>query len=145
MTKKNIVSIKFDSCIKSGLKNELKYVVRTKRNLAKKRILFSELTQEDRKALFDNYTMEDNYFPNIITEQIATKQLDAVIQHELLFEALQILDPKARKIILCKFWLDMTDEEIGQAMDLSRRVVLYHRNKALHNLKSIIEEMMKND
>lgn len=145
MTKKDIVPIKFDTCIKTGLKYELISVVRTKKKLAQKRVLFSELTQEDRKALFDNYSMEDNYFPNIITEQIATKQLDAVIQHELLFEALQVLDPKMRKIILCKFWLDMTDEEIGQAMDLRRHVVLYQRKKALHNLKVIIEEMMKND
>lgn len=145
LTKEEIIAMKFDAYIKGGLKNELKYISRSKKNQSKRRVLFSEMTQKERQKLISEYCMEDVYFPNIITEFIEAEKLDAIIQNELLFEALKALKPKARKIILCKFWLEMSDKDIGQVMELSRQLVTYHRNKALQNLKETIEEMMKND
>ena len=39
----------------------------------------------------------------------------------------------------------MTDEEIGQVLSISRKMVNYYKNKALINLKKIIEKINKNE
>ena len=39
----------------------------------------------------------------------------------------------------------MTDEEVGVALCMSRKMVNYYRNKALLHLKEIIGEIRKNE
>lgn len=139
LSKEEIVIIKFDACVTKGLENELKYRKRSRTNLAKRVVNFSEMSKADEKKLY----LEDEY--EVFRETITTSLFDATIHDELLHKALLSLKEKNREIILLKYWGELTDFEIGQAMSMSRQMVQYHRNCALKLLKKKIEGMKRDD
>lgn len=63
-----------------------------------------------------------------------------VFKNDLLYEAVRCLQEEKRCIILLFYFLDMTDEEISKALNLIRRTVNYKRNKALKELRKILED-----
>ena len=130
---------KFDSCVKQALNKELKYQIRSMKNRQKHYINISELSKIDEAKLF--YT--DIYPSDIFSEKLTTRFFDAVIHDELLYEALLSIKPNIRELLILKYWGDLSDSEVGQAMSMSQQMVNYNKNKALRNLKKIIEEMRK--
>ncbi|MDY3930066.1 MAG: hypothetical protein SOZ34_12040 [Clostridia bacterium] len=130
---------KFDSCVKQALNKELKYQIRSMKNRQKHFVNISELSKIDEAKLF--YT--DIYPSDIFSEKLTTRLFDAVIHDELLYEALLSIKPNIRELLILKYWGDLSDSEVGQAMSMSQQVVNYNKNKALRNLKKIIEEMRK--
>ena len=129
---------KFDSFVKKCLSNELKYRIRSQKNRSKHVVNFSEMSNSERNQL--NY--EDKYRSENFIE---TRMFDAVIQNELLYEALQLLSPDVREIMVLKYWGRYTDDELGVLLNMSRRMVCYNKNRAIALLKCFIEEMMNND
>ena len=130
---------KFDSCVKQALNKELKYRIRSMKNRQKHFVNISELSKIDETKLF--YT--DIYPSDIFSEKLTTSLFDAVIHDELLYEALLSIKPNIRELLILKYWGDLSDSEVGQAMSMSQQMVNYNKNKALRNLKKIIEEMRK--
>lgn len=130
---------KFDSCVKQALNKELKYRIRSMKNHQKHYINISELSKTDEVKLF--YT--DIYPSDIFSEKLTTRLFDAVIHDELLYEALLSMKPNIRELLILKYWGDLSDSEVGQAMSMSQQMVNYNKNKALRNLRKIIEEMRK--
>lgn len=128
---------KFDSCVKQALNKELKYRIRSMKNRQKHFVNISELSKIDETKLF--YT--DIYPSDIFSEKLTTRLFDAVIHDELLYEALLSIKPNIRELLILKYWGDLSDSEVGQAMSMSQQMVNYNKNKALRNLKKIIEEM----
>lgn len=102
---------------------------------------FSELRKDDERQLY----LEDTYGIENFSKTIATKLFHAVIHDELLYEALQILTPSNREILLLKYWGEMTDAEIGRVLSMSQQRVNYNRSKSLKLLKRRIEEMIRDD
>lgn len=141
MCSQKLVVAKFDSLVKKSLSNELKYRVRGIKNRNKHIIVFTDLSNSEMSQMYYEDTYEFNYFK----KNIATKIFDAVIHDELLYEALLHLDPKRREIILLKYWGRYSDNEVGRLLNMSRRMVCYNKNKAIHLLRKIIEEMKRND
>lgn len=132
------VAKRFDSFVKKSLSNELKYRIRSQKNRSKHVVNFSEMNNSERNQL--NY--EDKYR---VENFIETRMFDAVIHNELLYEALQLLSPDVRELMILKYWGRYTDEELGVLLNMSRRMVCYSKNKAIALLKCFIEEMMRND
>ena len=66
---------------------------------------------------------------------------DVIIRNELLAEAVTNLSERKRKIILMSYFLDMTDYEIADELNLVRSTVTYHRESALATLRRYMEEM----
>jgi len=85
----------------------------------------------------------DTYPSEKFNEKLTTKLFSVVIEDELLYEALLSIKPFARELIILKYWGKMTDEQIGQALNINRRTVNYNKNKALSEMKNFIEEMRK--
>lgn len=140
-SKEEICLRKFDACVKKALIQELKYRKRSIKNRGNHFVNFSELNRLDEECL----CAEDTYSIEIFQKTIETKLFDAVICNELLYEALQLLTPSNREILLLKYWGEMTDLEIGHTINMSQQMVNYHRGKSLKRLKTVIEEMMQND
>lgn len=130
---------KFDSCVKKVLSKEVKYRIRSMKNHQKYYVNFSELDKTDEEKLF--YT--DSHPSDKFSEKITTRLFDAVIHDELLYEALLSIKPNIRELLILKYWGDLTDYEVGQAMSMSQQMVNYNKNRALRNLRKIIEEMRK--
>lgn len=138
--KKNIDEVnKFDSCIKKSLTQELKYRLRTMKNHQKRYINFSDLAYSEMSKL----TYKDKYPSEVFKEKLTTRLFSTVIHNELLYEALLAMPPDIREIVLLKYWGDLSDNEIGQAMKMNRRTVNYNKNKALRELRKFLEEMKR--
>ena len=128
------VEHQFDTLIKKVLIGEAK---NARTELKKRRayeVNFSDLNQELFERLeacdgipYENYLFEINGF-------------DIIIRNELLAEAVTNLSERKRKIILMSFFLDLSDNEIAELLNLVRSTVTYHRENALERLKRFMEE-----
>ena len=133
---------KFDAYIKKSISNCLKDYIRTTKNYHTHYLSFSELSEYD---LNSATSYRDTYPSEMFCENIKTRLFDAAIHDELLYSALMQISQDTRKILLLKFWGDLSDKEVGQAMCMSRQMVCYNKNKALKMLKKIIEELRKDE
>ena len=133
---------RFDAYIKKSIANCLKDYIRTTKNYHTHYISFSELSEYD---LNSATLYRDTYPSEMFCENIKTRLFDATIHDELLYSALMQISQDIREILLLKFWGDLSDKEVGQAMCMSRQMVCYNKNKALKMLKKIIEELRKNE
>lgn len=137
----NRVVNQFDACVKDCLKKELLYRNRTINNYKKHYVNISDLNKEERYKL----CTFDVYPSNEFKEKLNTRLFDAVIHDELIYQALLLIKPSIRELIVLKYWGEMTDEEIGEVLSISRKMVNYYKNKALIYLKKIIEEINKDE
>ena len=62
------------------------------------------------------------------------------MRDETVAEALNSLPENKRDIILLLYFLDMTDGEIGEQLNLVRSTVQYRRTSILRELKKFMEE-----
>ena len=61
------------------------------------------------------------------------------IENENLANALTVLPDDKRDIVLLAYFLDMTDQEIADKLDMVRRTVQYKRAQSLKELKKEME------
>ena len=127
----------FDSCVKNALNKELKYRLRTIKNLQKNYVNISELSCTEQEKL--NYN--DEYPSDAFGAKLTTRLFEAVVHDELLYEALLSIRPKTRELILLKFWGELTDVEIGRVMNMKRDNVTKTKIRALKRLKEFMEGM----
>ena len=64
---------------------------------------------------------------------------DVAIENEDLANALTVLPDDKRDIVLLAYFLDMTDQEIADKLDMVRRTVQYKRAQSLKELKKEME------
>ena len=64
---------------------------------------------------------------------------DVLVKNELLAEALNALPERKRDIILLSYFLDMSDAEIGELLNVVRTTVFRHRKSALAKIKQYLE------
>ena len=62
-----------------------------------------------------------------------------LVKNELLAEALNALPERKRDIILLSYFLDMSDAEIGELLNVVRTTVFRHRKSALAKIKQYLE------
>ena len=86
----------------------------------------SELVQYDEYA-FESYVIRE------VNQEFRSR-------NESLAKALCALDEVNRRIILEYFFLDMTDREIGEQMELNLNAVTLHRERSLNKLRRLLSE-----
>ena len=124
----------FDSFCKKILKNEARNCYDEIKRRRDKEVSFSELSEQELEQL----STSDKYF---VAEQIFNVLDYAVIVNdELIAEALRNLPERNRDIILLHYFLDLSDGEIGQKLNLIRTTVQYQRTSTLRQLKNFLEE-----
>lgn len=62
------------------------------------------------------------------------------VRNERLAKALQSLTERKRDIILLSYFLDMTDREIAEKLNMVRKTVQYQRTSSLKALKKRLED-----
>ena len=127
----------FDAFCKTVLRNEARNIYKHNKFIANMETCFSSITYKEEKSLF----VEDEY--QIFCEQLNVMNFVVNIKHELLFDALSTLKPKKRDVVLLRYWLNMTDEEIAQKLNLVRRTVNYMRTSSLNEMKKFMEDTVK--
>lgn len=127
----------FDSFCKRAIKDEYIDYMRHLSRLSKKEVSFSELGEYkvNQLSIEDTYSIDFKFFE--------LDGIDIGVKNELLGEALENLSDKKRKIILLYYFMEMTDLEISELLNLSRSTVNEHRLSGLSLMKQSIEENVK--
>ena len=88
------------------------------------------------KELAQLYT-EDKYF---VSEQIFNVLgLNVIVTDDVIAEALQSLPERKRDIILLSYFLELSDREIGDKLNMLRSTVQYQRTSTLQQLKNFMK------
>lgn len=95
--------------------------------------LYDKLPQEQACQLYslDEYPSEQTYFH--------VQEYDIAVCNDKLADALAVLSAEKRDIVLLAYFLDMTDKEIADKLDMVRRSVQYKRARSLKELKKEME------
>ena len=120
----------FDRICKLALKGEK---IDYRRHIAyrqKHEVMLSELSEKDMGRLF---TVDDYGVFQVLCYDIEVKDI-------LIADALQALSEKKRDVVLLSYFMDMSDAEIGRALNLVRSTVYEHRKRSLELMKNIMEE-----
>ena len=64
---------------------------------------------------------------------------------EELAEALKQLPEQSRNIVLMFFFLDMSDSEIGEKLNINRRTSYRHRRNSLEEIRKQLKEKKTNE
>lgn len=123
----------FDSFCKKILREEYRDCVREAQRRLQYEISFSELSPQELDQLYvmDEYSTDSNHF--------SVLGYDVAVKDDLVSTALAALPEQKRDIILLSYFLDMTDLEIGEKLNMVRRTVQYQRTSSLKQLKKLLE------
>ena len=80
---------------------------------------------------------EDHYFA--IEQAFNVLGLEVAVIDDVIAKALESLSDRKRDIILLSYFLDFSDREIGNKLNMFRATVQYQRSQALQQLKKIME------
>ena len=128
---KNTTSVRRIS--KENFGREAKSHRRTLAKRAAREVTFSDLSESELAQLFTTDEYESDYF------RFQVSGFDVLVKNELLAEALNALPERKRDIILLSYFLDMSDAEIGELLNVVRTTVFRHRKSALAKIKQYLE------
>ena len=123
----------FDAFCKRVLKNEVRDYYNEMERLRNKEVSFSELTEQELEPL----AMTDEYF--VFEQTFNVLGDEVIVQNEQIAVALNNLLENKRDIILLSYFLELSDGEIGEKLNLIRSTVQYQRTSTLKELKKLLK------
>ncbi len=122
----------FDSYCKRSIKNEAMNAYTQLRKRSRREVSLSELPEDAmaQLAVYDRYSWEYTTFP--------VGGAVILIEDDRLAEALLALPQEDRDIFMMHWFLNMVDREIAEYMNMARRTVNTHRQKAYRLLKELM-------
>lgn len=132
-SQKKTVRHQFDSFCRKVLREEARDYERHIAWRSNHEVSLSELSEEQERQMYvlDEYPSEQTHFH--------VQGYDVAIENEDLANALTVLPDDKRDIVLLAYFLDMTDQEIADKLDMVRRTVQYKRAQSLKELKKEME------
>ncbi len=89
-------------------------------------------------GIINNICVNDEYNCHYFSFEI--NGFNVVIKNELLAEAVNSLSEQKRNIVLMSYFLDMSDYQIADLLNLMRSTVTYHRESALIKIRKFMED-----
>ena len=128
-----IIQIVFDSFCKRVLKNAAIDYFREIKKHREREQFFSELTEKEWQQIY----MEDEYKLDSHVFQVVGQEVE--VKNFLIAKALKYLPEKKRNVILMYYYLEMTESEIAEQMDLGQSTINYHRMNSLKEMEEFLE------
>ena len=128
-SQRKTVEHQFDSFCKKVLREERRDIIRALKHRSENEILFCEMTPKE----IDELMTVDKYCADMY--KFLACGFEVEIESDLLAEALSKLPVKSRDILLLAYFLDMSDVEIANVLDVARSTVQYQRITSLTKLK----------
>ena len=123
----------FDSFCKKLLKNHARNYEKQLRRDRKRECYFEDVYKDPRlRRYFSFPPYEEAYIFRV-------KNTDVEVKDFHLGAALEKLDDNQRDIVLLSYFLEMTDKEIAEHLNLIRRTVSYSRGATLKQLRKFLE------
>ncbi|HFD6749715.1 TPA: RNA polymerase sigma factor [Enterococcus faecium] len=132
-SKEEIIEEQFDAYCKAVLRNKARDIYREEKRRAAKQVLLSEIPER----VLDELAVYDDYLLDAVTMMAADVLI--TITDVTLALALDSLSDTMRKVVLMSFYLDMSDTEIADYLNVARGTVYYHRQKGLKLIKEYLE------
>lgn len=131
---KKLVQYKFLRYCRKTLKGEAGHYLQELKDKSARETLFSELRQREWNRLYclDDYRLEYECFPIL--------GIEVEVRNQQIIDALKHLPEKKQKVILMAFFLDMTEMEIAEEMNLVQSTIHYHKQASLKILKKWMEK-----
>lgn len=125
----------FDSFCKKVIRNAAIDIHRELERQREREKSFSDLSESEVESLSitDNYDLYTNEY-DVLGETVIVRDAD-------LGEALQYLQPQLRNIVLMRFFLDKSSNEIADKFNISKSTVAYRLEAALKQLKEQMKAM----
>ena len=132
-SQKKTVRHQFDSYCRKVLREEARDYVRGLARQGEREVSLSGLSEEEMARLYvlDEYPSEQFHFD--------VQGYDIAVKDERLADALGALSDDKRDIVLLAYFLDMTDQEIADKLNVVRRTVQYRRASSLKEMKKRLE------
>lgn len=132
-SQKKTVRHQFDSFCRKVLREEARDYIREISRLAEHEVSLSELSEEQMEQLYvlDEYTEEQHFFD--------VQGYHVMIRDDRLAEALSSLSDEKRDIVLLSYFLDMSDREIGEKLNMLRCTVQRRRTSSLAEMRKRME------
>lgn len=132
-SQKQTIQHQFDCFCKKILREEKIDYQRKLISQNDKEILFSEMTQKqiDELSATDTYPSDKTRF--------LVKEFEVLIENDLLAEALSSLPETSRDIVLLSYFLEISDTDIAEMLNMVRRTVQYRRTSSLSKMKKHME------
>jgi len=124
----------FDSFCKKVLKYYARDYYTAKKRQQDREVAIPELLEME----LDKLAVMDAYFKS--TGLFCVIGHGIYVSNEALAEALLTLPADNRDIVSLAYFLDMSDSEISQLVNIPRRTVAYRRTATLKQLKKLMEE-----
>lgn len=128
MAIENISDRQFIAYCRLVLLNRSRYLKRKRNIFIAKEIPIDDLSFHDFNQLF--YCVDFDKKESEIEYQMLLYKL---------YEAISILPPEDRMIIVLKYWEKMSDQQIADQLKLVKRAVHYSRHKSLRFLRKYLE------
>jgi len=123
----------FDSFCKKILRNHTRnYEKQLRRNRTRECFFEDVCKNPSLQQYFSVPPYEEAYIFRVLN-------MDVLVKNLLLGAALEELDAERRDIVLLAYFLEMTDHEIAERLNLIRRTVAYRRGATLKQLKKLLE------
>ena len=132
-SQKQTIRHQFDSFCKKILRAEKVDYQRSMCGQMEKEILFSELSQSQ----LDELRVTDKYPSDMTIFKV--KDFEFGVENDLLAAALESLNQTNRDIVLLSFFMDLSDTEIAEMLNIVRRTVQYRRISTLNKMKKHME------
>lgn len=131
---KEAIQKQFDCFCKKVLREEARDYIRSLKRLTENEVSFDDLSE---KQISQFYLLDE--YPSDFTVFFTQGEIIQV-KNDRLAEAIATLSPEKQRIVLLFYFLDMTDREIGEHLNIARSTVQYRRIKSLKEIKKEMEE-----
>lgn len=124
----------FDSFCKIVIRNYVRDIYDKMKTQKKHLVSLESLTQSELEQLSITDIYDSDYF------KIAVYNFEVHIADVLIAQAITSLNKRKQEIILLSFFLDMSNVDIANLLNLTESTVHYHKENALKELKKYLEE-----
>lgn len=133
------VQCRFESCLKKVVRSVVKDYYKELNRRKNKEMFFCELPEitVESLAVWDDYETDYTLF-NVCGTDIR------VLDDELA-EALKKLSERNREHLLMYYFLEMSDKEIGELLNIDRTTSFRTRKKSLDEIRKLLKEMKKDE
>lgn len=131
---KKTIENQFDYICKQVIEDERKDYFKHLDRLSAKEVSFSDIDN----YLVNSFSTVDTYVTDFQLFKLFGLRIN--VESDLLSEALRHLSEKKRNIILLHYFMDMSDVEIAELLNLNRSTVYRHRISGLAMIKEFMKE-----
>ena len=104
----------------------------TKKVIKRAAMKYNRDLELNKAGVYDKYSSDYTAF-NVLGMEVQ-------VSDDQLSKALKCLPERKRNIILLSYFMDMSDAEIGELMNVVRTTVYRHRTSTLEDLRKMMEE-----